>query len=83
MVLGDYLHSAEKYLNYKFPIFALTATAVWDPSRRNDMVFETIDSLNMDPCIKYIGVVRRNNIILKFLIQIGLLIMKNREGIEL
>lgn len=61
--LGDYLHSTEKYLNYKFPIFALTATAVWDPSRRNDMVFETIDSLNMDPCIKYIGVVRRNNII--------------------
>ena len=61
--LGDYLRSSKKYLNYTFPIFALTATAVWDPSRRNDMVFETIDSLNMNPCIKYIGVVRRDNII--------------------
>lgn len=61
--LGDYLRSTEKYLGYRFPIFALTATAVWDPSRRNDMVFETIDSLNMNPCVKYIGVVRRDNIV--------------------
>ncbi len=61
--LGDYLRTSKKYLNYGFPIFALTATAVWDPSRRNDMVFETIDSLNMGSCIKYIGVVRRDNIV--------------------
>lgn len=61
--LGDYLRTTKKYLNYSFPIFALTATAVWDPSRKNDMVFETISSLNMNPCIKYIGVVRRDNII--------------------
>lgn len=60
--LGDYLRSTKQYLN-EFPIFALTATAVWDPSRRNDMVFETIDSLNMNPCVKYIGVVRRDNIV--------------------
>lgn len=61
--LGDYLRTSKKYLNYGYPIFAVTATAVWDPSRRNDMVFETIDSLNMGACIKYIGVVRRDNIV--------------------
>lgn len=60
--LGDYLRATKRYLDHTFPTFALTATAVWDPSRKNDMVFETISSLNMDPCIKYIGVVRRDNI---------------------
>lgn len=60
--LGDYLRKSRKILNYPFPIFALTATAVWDPSGNNDMVFDTIRSLNMDPCIKFIGVVRRSNI---------------------
>lgn len=60
--LGDYLRKTRRVLNYSFPIFALTATAVWDPSGNNDMVFDTIRSLNMDPCIKYIGVVRRTNI---------------------
>lgn len=60
--LGDYIRKAKRILHYKFPIFALTATAVWDPSGKNDMVFDTIRSLNMDPCIKFIGVVRRSNI---------------------
>lgn len=60
--LGDYLRQAKRILNYNFPIFALTATAVWDPSGKNDMVFDTIRSLYMDPCISYIGVVRRNDI---------------------
>lgn len=61
--LGDYLRTQKRYLGYSFPLFALTATAVWDPSGRNDMVFDTIRSLNMDPCLKYIGVVKRSNII--------------------
>lgn len=61
--LGDYLRKAKRILKYPFPIFALTATAVWDPSGTNDMVFDTIHSLNMDPCIKFIGVVRRDNIV--------------------
>lgn len=61
--LGDYLRKARRILDYSFPIFALTATAVWDPSGKNDMVFDTIRSLNMDPCIKFIGVVRRSNIL--------------------
>lgn len=60
--LGSYLKSSMKHMGLKFPIFALTATAVWDPSGRNDMVFETINSLNMSPCTKYIGVVRRDDI---------------------
>lgn len=60
--MGDYIQTIKRNLGYSFPIFALTATAVWDPSRKNDMIFDTIDSLHMDPCIKYIGNVRRNNI---------------------
>lgn len=61
--LGDYIRKTRRILKYPFPIFALTATAVWDPSGKNDMIFDTIRSLNMDPCIKYVGVVRRNNIV--------------------
>ena len=61
--LGDYLRKTRRILQYPFPIFALTATAVWDPSGKNDMIFDTIRSLNMDPCIKYVGVVRRKNIV--------------------
>ena len=60
--LGDYIRKSKRVLGYSFPIFALTATAVWDPSGKNDMVFDIIRSLNMDPCIKYIGVVRRDDI---------------------
>lgn len=60
--LGDYIANCQRVLKYRFPIFAVTATAVWDPSKKNDMVFDTIRSLNMDPCKKYIGVVRRDNI---------------------
>ena len=61
--LGDYLRKTKRILKQNFPIFALTATAVWDLSGKNDMVFDTIRSLHMSPCIKYIGVVRRENII--------------------
>ena len=60
--LGDYLRQSKRILKYSFPIFALTATAVWDPSGKNDMVFDIVRSLNMDPCIKFIGVVRRDDI---------------------
>lgn len=67
--LGDYLRKTKRFLKYPFPIFALTATAVWDPSGKNDMVFDTIRSLYMDPCIKFIGVVKRDNI--KFEIELS------------
>lgn len=60
--LGDYIRKMRRQLAFDFPVFALTATAVWDPSHKNDMVFDTISSLHMNPCIQYIGVVRRKNI---------------------
>ena len=49
-------------LGYTFPLFALTATAVWNPKGGNDMVFETIRSLQMEPCVLYVGTVKRKNI---------------------
>ena len=59
--LGKHITKVKKSLNYKFPIFALTATAVYAPNGTNDMVFETIESLCMSPHLApYIGVVRRD-----------------------
>ena len=65
--LGGYLKQVKKMFkdNKKvtFPIFALTATAVYDSSRSyNDMVYDTIDSMYMAPCIQYLGSVRRDDI---------------------
>ena len=60
--LGRYLTGLKETLGYAFPLFALTATAVWNPQGDNDMVFETIRSLQMAPCVLYIGTVRRHNI---------------------
>ena len=60
--LGRYLKSLKAALGYQFPLFALTATAVWNPKGWNDMVFETIRSLQMDPCVLYVGTVTRHNI---------------------
>ncbi len=60
--LGRYLKTLKQSLGYDFPLFALTATAVWNPYGGNDMVFETIRSLQMEPCVLYAGTVRRHNI---------------------
>lgn len=60
--LGRYLRGLKQTLGYHFPLFALTATAVWNPQGGNDMVFETIRSLQMDPCVLYVGTVKRQNI---------------------
>lgn len=60
--LGRYLTGLKRGLGYNFPIFALTATAVWNPKGGNDMVFETIHSLQMNPCHCYVGTVKRKNI---------------------
>ena len=38
--LGRYLSALKQNLGYTFPLFALTATAVWNPKGGNDMVFE-------------------------------------------
>lgn len=60
--LGRYLQGLKQSLGYAFPLFALTATAVWNPQGGNDMVFETIRSLQMEPCVLYAGTVKRRNI---------------------
>ncbi|MFN8263788.1 MAG: helicase-related protein [Chitinophagales bacterium] len=58
--LGNYIRKARKYLDASFPVFAVTATAVYNGP--NDMVFDTINSLNMQNCRKFIGYVRRDDI---------------------
>lgn len=60
--LGRYLASLRQSLGYHFPLFALTATAVWSPQPHTDMVMETISSLQMAPCLLYMGTARRENI---------------------
>lgn len=60
--LGRYLSALKQNLGYTFPLFALTATAVWNPKGGNDMLFETIRSLQMEPCVLYVGTVKRKNI---------------------
>lgn len=60
--LGRYLSKLKQSLGYTFPLFALTATAVWNPKGGNDMVFETIRSLQMEPCVLHVGTVKRHNI---------------------
>ena len=60
--LGRYLASLKQSLGYQFPLFALTATAVWSPKPHTDMVMETVSSLQMAPCMLYMGTARRENI---------------------
>ena len=59
--LGNYIRKLRNYRN-KFPLVAVTATAVYDPSGINDMVFETLDSLSMNNAIKYLGKITRDDI---------------------
>ena len=49
-----------QFKTYRFPVVALTATAVYNGT--DDMVFETIGSLNMQNCRIYIGRVKREEI---------------------
>lgn len=58
--LGNYIRKLRKYSNFFFPVLALTATAVY--MGKNDIVFETIDSLNMQIPNLYIGNIRRDEI---------------------
>jgi RecQ family ATP-dependent DNA helicase len=58
--LGNHINKIRKYNNYLFPLVALTATAVYGGV--NDMVFDSINSLNMYDPHKFIGNVRRSNI---------------------
>lgn len=58
--LGNHINKMRKYNDYMFPLVALTATAVYGGV--NDMVFDSINSLNMHDPHKFIGNVRRENI---------------------
>ncbi len=58
--LGNYIRKSRKYRERKFPMVAVTATAVYGGV--NDMVFDGIDSLYMQNPHIYIGQVKRNNI---------------------
>jgi RecQ family ATP-dependent DNA helicase len=50
--------------NYRFPVVALTATAVYNG--KNDMVFDTISTLNMQNCRVYIGQIKREEILFDY-----------------
>ena len=58
--LGNFIRKIRKYYDSKFPVMAVTATAVYDGP--NDIVFDTLESLNLDNTIKFIGRVRRDDI---------------------
>jgi len=58
--LGNYITRLRKYHNSFFPVLAVTATAVYDGP--DDLVFETLNSLNMQMRELYIGDVRRGDI---------------------
>lgn len=58
--LGQYVDKMRKFHDFKFPMVAVTATAIYGGD--NDMVFDSISSLYMhDPHI-FIGEVKRNDI---------------------
>lgn len=58
--LGKYIRSLRKYSDHKFPIISFTATAVY--GGESDIVFQTIESLNMQLPKIYLGDVRRDDI---------------------
>lgn len=58
--LGNHIRKIRKYKNIKFPMVAVTATAIYGGS--NDMVFDSIDSLVMQNPHIFIGQVKRNDI---------------------
>ncbi len=61
--MGNYIRKIRKYYSYRFPVMALTATAVHDGP--NDLVYQTISSLNMQNPTKYIGNVIRPEILFR------------------
>ncbi len=58
--LGNFIRKARRYFNYKFPVLAVTATAVYNGP--NDMVIETLDSLYLENPRLFIGKVKREDI---------------------
>ena len=58
--LGNHIKKMRKYHNFRFPMVAVTATAIYGGA--NDMVFDSIDSLVMHNPHIFIGQVKRNDI---------------------
>ena len=58
--LGNHLRKVKKYNELTFPIVAVTATAVY--GGMNDMVFDTLSSLELNNPYVFIGSVRRDDI---------------------
>lgn len=58
--LGNHIRKMRKFHNLKFPMVAVTATAIYGGA--NDMVFDSIDSLVMHNPHIFIGQVKRNDI---------------------
>ena len=58
--LGNHINKIRKYENLKFPMVAVTATAVY--GGENDMVFDSIDNLSMQNPHIFIGQVKRDDI---------------------
>lgn len=58
--LGQHINKIRKNSGYRFPMVAVTATAIYGGD--NDMVFDSVNSLYMHDPHLFIGEVRRNNI---------------------
>lgn len=58
--LGQHVNKIRKNCGYKFPMVAVTATAIYGGD--NDMVFDSVNSLYMHDPHLFIGEVKRNNI---------------------
>ena len=58
--LGNHLRKIKKYEKLTFPLVAVTATAVY--GGMNDMVFDTLSSLEMNNPHLFVGSVRRDDI---------------------
>lgn len=59
--LGNHIRKIRKYKDQRFPMIAVTATAVYGGAS-NDMVFDTVDSLAMHNPHYFIGEVKRDDI---------------------
>lgn len=58
--LGNYIRKLRNFFHQKFVVLALTATAVY--GGKDDVVYETISSLNLKNPKFYIGNIKRKNI---------------------
>lgn len=58
--LGQHVNKIRKNTDYRFPMVAVTATAIYGGD--NDMVFDSVNSLYMHDPHLFIGEVKRNNI---------------------